>query len=80
MKELQIIRIVVRFLGLVGLMYVCRHWYAYAHKHGTLFGAHRWELFFEVLLILLGIFMVLGAPLLLNLIVPKDDDDRRDRK
>jgi hypothetical protein len=78
MKEIQIVRTFIRFLGLVGLMYVCRHWYAYAHKHGSLLGDHRWELFFEVLLVLLGIYMTLGAPLLLNLIVPKDDDDKDD--
>lgn len=78
MKEMQIVRISIRILGLVGLMYVIRHWYAYAHRHGSLLGTHRWDLLFELLLFLVGVFMVLGTPLLLNIIVPKDEDDKND--
>jgi hypothetical protein len=77
-KEMQIVRIVVRVLGLVGLMYICRHWYHYGHKHSLLYGEHRGEFFFEIGLAIFGIYMAIGAPGLIQLFVPKNDEDEKD--
>ena len=75
MKQKQIVSIVIRVIGLLGLMKICRHWFAYAHRNGTLLGDHRWDMFFEILLFFLGVYMVMGAPLLLNIIIKDDDGD-----
>jgi hypothetical protein len=75
MKEIQIVRTCMRVLGLVGLMYICRHWYHLGHRQNLLYSNHRWEFFFEIGLALLGLYMVIGAPGLMQLIVPKNDRD-----
>ena len=76
MKPRTLYSLIVRFAGIAGMMYLIRHWGYYWHKHHTLWGAHRWEMIFEVVLFLIGIYMAIGIPILMELIAPKDWNDK----
>ena len=74
MKPKSIYSLVIRLAGIGGMMYVIRHWAYYWHRHHTLWYQHRWEMIFEVVLFLVGIYMAIGVPILIDLIAPEDDD------
>ena len=76
MNSKHFLTLAVRVAGLVGMMYLIRHWGAYWHRHNELFGKHRWEMIFEVILFVIGIFMAIGFPPLMRFFVPKDEDDK----
>ena len=76
MSERQIIRLVIRIIGLLGILYVVRHWALIYHRFGHIHfdKANIWKLIVEICLILIGLYMVAGAPLLLKLITDNDSD------
>jgi hypothetical protein len=78
-NERAIVSIAIRIVGLVGMMKVIHHWGYQWHRHHTLFGNHLWELIFELLLMLVGVYMLIGAPLLLQAITPGKDDEKKDK-
>jgi len=75
MKQRDVFSLIVRFAGIAGMMYVIRHWGHYWHRHHTLWYEHKWEMIFEIILMLIGIYMAMGIPILIRLISPKDSDD-----
>ncbi len=77
MSERQIIRVVIRIVGLLGILYVVRHWAFLYHKHNGSIHFEQgewWKLIAEICLVLIGLYMVAGAPLLLKLIIDNDSD------
>ena len=75
MSERKILSLAVRVIGLLGILYVVRHWAIIYHKTGNIHFDNIWKLIFEICLILIGIYMFTGAPLLMRLIA---DDDKKD--
>jgi len=77
MSERVIIRLAIRIIGLLGILYMVRHWAYIYHKTG---GIHFepgvwgiwWKFICEVCLVLIGVYMVCGAQLVVNFIC-KDD-------
>ncbi|MFM2295829.1 MAG: hypothetical protein RLZZ350_2242 [Verrucomicrobiota bacterium] len=74
MNEQFWIRIIVRVLGAVGMFYVLWHWLHIYHRTGNVHFAHGslWKLVVEIGLMLLGVYMLRGAPLFVKFISPKD--------
>lgn len=74
MNERQIVRIAVRLIGLLGILYVVRHWALIYHRTGHIHfdRGNWWKLIVEICLILIGIYMIMGAPLLMRLITDND--------
>ena len=85
MKPKDIIGLVFRLVGLLGILYVVRHLYHVWHRTGS---PHLYEplrLIFELLLIVIGIYMVCGCPLFMRIVYPDEksdspEDPARDRK
>jgi hypothetical protein len=77
MSERQIVRLVIRTMGLLGILYVVRHWAVIYHRTGTIhmFRGEWWKLIAEICLVLIGLYMIAGAPLLLRLVTDKDSDN-----
>jgi hypothetical protein len=76
-------RLIIRFMGIVGILYVVRHWAHIYHKNnGSIhFKRNEWgQLAAEICLIIIGLYMVRGAPLLVRLITgidsQKEDSDK----
>jgi hypothetical protein len=76
MKPKAIYSLIVRLVGLLGMWYIIRHWAYYWHRHHTLWYSHRWEMIFEAVLMLFGLYMAIGLPILFDFIAPKDSDDK----
>ena len=77
MNERQIIRVAIRIIGLLGILYVVRHWAILYHKTGHIHFDHWWKLIAEICLILIGIYMITGAPLLLKLVTHDSDPNHK---
>jgi len=80
MKNRDIVALIIRIAGVVGIMYVVRHWGHFWHRHGTLFGDHIFELIFEVFLVIVGIGMMLAHPLIMRLLFSSNDDKNDQNK
>lgn len=94
MKSIDIFRLLLRFIGLVGLLYTCRHMFQMIHKTGSWHMGwliHSWDktgrwdlaearaLVLETLLIILGIYLLRGAPLLIKFMYPEGKTDGSDQ-
>jgi len=79
MSERKIFRIAIRIIGLLGILRLVNHWAHLYHVTGGIHFDDPWKLIFELCLFLVGIYMVTGAPFVLNLIVPKDSEEDSDR-
>ena len=74
----MIVRLGIRMAGLVGILYVVRHWALIYHRHNGSIHFERgewWKLVVEICFILVGLYMISGAPLLLRLVTDKEPDD-----
>ena len=81
MKERFWITVFIRVAGLLGMLRVVHHWARLYHvQNGNVHfdRAHFWTLIFEICLMLVGVYMVRGAPLFVRLIAPKDKDEKPD--
>jgi hypothetical protein len=93
MKSIDIFRLLLRVIGLVGLAYVCRHIFVLIHKTGSwhlgwLLRAWdktgRWDpsdvqpLVLELLLIAFGFYLLRGAPLLVKFMYPENTNGASD--
>ncbi len=87
MKSKEIFGLILRFVGLIGLLYVCRHVFILLHKTGSwhmgwLF--HKWDLgelrqlLLEIVLVAFGVYMLQGAPLLMKFMYPEEKKDASD--
>ena len=74
MSERLIIRVAIRIIGLLGILYVVRHWAIIYHKTGHIHFDHLWKLIAEICLVLIGFYMVSGAPWLVKLVCHHDSD------
>ena len=74
MKPKAIFELVVRIVGLFGILYVVRYLSRVIHRTGTPHYDHPLFLIGELGLILIGVYMVFGAPLLMDVLFPKDSD------
>ena len=94
MKSKEIIRLAIRLIGLVGLLYTCRHIYVMIHKIGSWhlgWLVQEWDrtgradmgevraLVFEILLILFGLYLLRGAPLVIKFMFPEEKKDAADQ-
>src|SRR5258706_5353230 len=94
MKPKEIFGVVLRFIGLVGLLYTCRHIYIMIHKTGTWHlgwllsnwdtsGKDHWgelrAFVLEIVLILFGIYLLQGAPKLMKFMYPEEKKDTSDQ-
>lgn len=73
-NQKDLFALVVRIAGIVGMMKVINHWSRFWHQNHYLWGSHLWQFVFEVILFLIGIFMVLGAPIIIRLLMSNDKD------
>lgn len=87
MKPKDIIGLVFRIVGLGGILYVVNHLFRVSHRYdpplydGTPHFNEPLKLIAELGLILIGIYMVCGAPLFMKFIYPDDPDkDKPDEK
>jgi hypothetical protein len=78
MSERKIFRIAIRIIGLLGILRIVNHWAHLYHVTGGIHFDDPWKLIFEICLMMIGVYMVTGAPLILNLIVPKDSPEDSD--
>ena len=80
MNERLWITNIIRFIGITGMFYVVRHWFAFYHKYGHVHFNRTgiWKLVAEICLMFIGVYMLRGAPLLVKFISPKDDDKKND--
>jgi hypothetical protein len=74
MNERMIFRVAVRIIGLMGILRVINHWARLYHVTGGVHFNDPWKLIFEICLILIGVYMVMGGPLIVRLITPKDSE------
>jgi hypothetical protein len=87
-------RLLLRLIGLIGLLYLCRHVYYMIHKIGSWhlgWLVHGWAtsgqtdmhelraFVCEVLLFMFGWYLVRGCPLLMKLIFPEGNEDKSDK-
>ena len=75
MSERQILSLVIRIIGLLGILYVVRHWAVLYHKTGHIHFDNIWKLIVEICLILIGLYMFTGAPILMRLITNKNENN-----
>jgi hypothetical protein len=90
MKSIEIFRLLLRAVGLIGLLYTCRHIYHMIHKTGSWHMGwliHTWDktgqwdlgearaLVLEILLIIFGIYLLRGAPLLVKFMYPAEKEE-----
>jgi hypothetical protein len=95
METKDVFRLLLRFIGLIGLLYLCRHVYVMIHKTGSWHlgwlieswakhgetDMHELRAFVcEVLLFLFGWYLVRGCPLLLKIMFPEENGDASDKK
>jgi hypothetical protein len=88
-------RLLLRFIGLIGLLYLCRHVYYMIHKIGSWhlgWLVHGWAttgqtdmselraFVWEVMLFMFGWYLVRGCPLFMKLIFPEGSEDEADKK
>lgn len=89
MKPKEIFGLTLRFVGLMGILYVVNHLNHTWHRCGSLFVWREPVLpyeqslvhfIFELILIAIGFYMVFGCPLFIKLIFPeKKSDSMMDR-
>jgi hypothetical protein len=85
MNERQIISLAIRIIGLLGILYVVKHWAYIYHKTG---GIHFepgvwgiwWKFIFECCLILIGVYMVSGARLLIKFMTKDSENKPKDKE
>jgi hypothetical protein len=80
MSERKIFRIAIRIIGLLGILRVVNHWAHIYHVTGGIHFDDPWKLIFEICLVLIGVYMVTGAPLILNFIVSKESEEKDDKE
>jgi hypothetical protein len=88
-------RLLLRFIGLIGLLYLCRHVYYMIHKIGSWhlgWLIHGWAttgqtdmselraFISEVLLFAFGWYLVSGCPLFMKLLFPEESEDESAKK
>jgi hypothetical protein len=88
-------RLLLRLIGLIGLLYMCRHVYYMIHKIGSwhlgwlihgwattgLTDLHELRAFVcEVLLFMFGWYLVRGCPLLMKVLFPDEHLDASDKE
>jgi hypothetical protein len=91
MEDRDIFRLVLRLIGLLGLLYECRHIFVMIHRIGSWHlgwlikswattGHTDWSEFrafvFEVCLFIFGWYLVRGAPGLIKLVFPEGKEKR----
>ena len=79
MKPKDIVRVAVRIVGLLGIVYVVRHLARLIHKNGSPHLDDPLLLIGELALILAGFYMLRGAPLIMKFMFPEESDSSDDQ-
>ncbi|MCX8089837.1 MAG: hypothetical protein N3I86_02730 [Verrucomicrobiae bacterium] len=72
MKEKDIVTLVFRLIGLVGMVLVVRHWLRLWHSGASVHFDEPVKLIVEVVLIAIGLYLLRGAPLLIRFAFPQE--------
>ena len=75
MKSADLTTLIIRVVGLYGILYVVRHLFKVYHKTGSMHWDNKVVLLFELCLMVIGLIIVLFADPITRALTGRDSDD-----